>query len=85
MSSAPDLGAANKGEGGEKAALRKEKDALVSSSASREDIMATPDFPPVAVTATNHRCSRFRPFTQLSLYRAYGTWFSTPGPVAWSV
>ena len=65
MSSAPDLGAAAKG-GGEKAALRKEKDALVSSSASREDIMATADCPPVAVTATNRRYSHFRSFTQLS-------------------
>ncbi|KAI9445738.1 hypothetical protein BJY52DRAFT_1420673 [Lactarius psammicola] len=45
LSSAPDLGAAAKGEGSANAALLKETDALDPPSAIREYIIAPPDLP----------------------------------------
>ncbi|KAI9453480.1 hypothetical protein BJY52DRAFT_1418277 [Lactarius psammicola] len=46
LSSAPDMGTAAGGEGTAKAALHKERDALDTPSAVRENIMAAPHLPP---------------------------------------
>ncbi|KAH9024175.1 hypothetical protein EDB84DRAFT_1678143 [Lactarius hengduanensis] len=46
-SSTPDLDAAIEGEGGTKAALHKESDALDTPSAILENVMTTPDLPPL--------------------------------------
>ena len=50
LSSAPELGAAIRGEGSAQAALHQETDAFCPTSAIREDIMPSPDLLPQSPT-----------------------------------